>query len=294
MIPQRSILGGDHVEQQNFFRNNKTTNVSEGPNMFMRLGGYPVAANDATHPCKPLPWIGAQPVNHCETLVSQRQNLHTRSSSGDHYYIHNQENWGGRDMEYNFRGNPHLKSAFRNHLAPTQLRRDNFEVPSLCTMTSPVSNLESNGLHSLAEVGTRPMQFLGPFPGSLERKTSSTQRAPNGDKLNTQSIQDLIRALQTGGSRSKMEAAITVRSLAASHNLHQAALIAAGGICPLVELLSYEAGETHWPAEMREKATITVRAEAALALASLSVSNDDNKGAIGAAGAIPLLCDLIQ
>jgi hypothetical protein len=45
---------------------------------------------------------------------------------------------------------------------------------------------------------------------------------------------------------------------------------------------------------MREKAMITVRAEAALALASLSVSNDDNKSAIGAAGAIPLLCDLIQ
>nr|PNR33002.1 hypothetical protein PHYPA_024945 [Physcomitrium patens] len=62
---------------------------------------------------------------------------------------------------------------------------------------------------------------------------------------------------------------------------------------PLVDLLKYKAEESHWPLELREKTSITVQAEAALAIASLCANNDNMKDVIGAAGAIPLLCDLI-
>ncbi|KAJ7536118.1 hypothetical protein O6H91_12G056900 [Diphasiastrum complanatum] len=107
-------------------------------------------------------------------------------------------------------------------------------------------------------------------------------------------MENLIRALQTGSSRSKMEAAIAVRSLATSESIYQVAFVSCGGIQPLIELLTYEAGELHWPCDMQLKATITVRAEAALALASLAVSKDEFREAIGAAGAIPFLCNLLH
>ncbi|KAG0599324.1 hypothetical protein M758_12G143400, partial [Ceratodon purpureus] len=148
-------------------------------------------------------------------------------------------------------------------------------------------NMSSNALHALVEDSAKDLQSHGSnLSGLFENK--------NKDKNIPQDIQGLIYALQTGGSRCKMEAAITVRSLATSHHILQLALIEAGAICPLVNLLKYKAEEGHWPPELREKATITIRAEAALALASLSVSNDDNKDVIGAAGAIPLLCELIH
>jgi hypothetical protein len=147
-------------------------------------------------------------------------------------------------------------------------------------------NINSNALHTLIKNDTKDLQCNGPNLNDLFENKDK-------DKYIPQDIQELIYALQTGSSRCKMEAAITVRSLATSHHILQLALIEARGIGPLVNLLKYKAEEAHWPIELREKATITIRAEAALALASLSVNNDDNKDIIGEAGAIPLLCELI-
>ncbi|KAL2623311.1 hypothetical protein R1flu_003516 [Riccia fluitans] len=205
------------------------------------------------------------------------------------------DSWHGDGREWSFRENPHVKQPFLRSTLPAP--GDGIRSLSssfLMSLNSQPANAGANRMHSRADCGIKALQFLGSFSGSLEGRMSSVQESAETDKTLSQYTQELIRALQMGGSRTKMEAAIAVRSLAASHNVHQFALIAAGGLRPLVDLLSYEADETHWPPEMKQKATITVRAEAALALASLSVSNDENKGAIGAAGAIPRLCDLIQ
>lgn len=162
-------------------------------------------------------------------------------------------------------------------------------VPPYYQYSIPLSefNINSNALQTLGENDAKNFLCNGQSFGELFESKYKDKHIP-------QDIQELIYVLRSGGSRCKMEAAITVRSLATSHHILQLALIEAGGIGPLVNLLKYKAEEAHWPIELREKATITVRAEAALALASLSVSNDDNKDVIGAAGAIPLLCELIQ
>lgn len=237
--------------------------IESAASMFLRSGGMAVATADTG------PWSYA--AQHCSSCDLGTAEL--LSAQG--------KCWTVEGAEKRFRGNGNGKSAFRANLQPQGQREevngDEFLAAAAamrglnCGYLVP-SHAAENGVGG-SGVGQKPAEV---------------------DAMKSYTIQDLIKALQMGRSRSKMEAAITVRSLAASSNAHQAAFIAAGGIRPLVELLIYEAGETHWPPEMREKATITVRAEAALALASLSVSNDDNKGAIGAAGAIPLLCSLIQ
>jgi len=145
----------------------------------------------------------------------------------------------------------------------------------------------SNAVQSLIENDATKLPFNVSNLSELFESNDKEKHTPQG-------VQELIYALQIGGSRCKMEAAISLRSLATSHHILQSIFIELGGIGPLVNLLKYTAEEAHWPMELRAKATITVRAEAALALASLSVNNDFNKDAIGAAGAIPLLCELIQ
>jgi len=145
----------------------------------------------------------------------------------------------------------------------------------------------SNALQSLNENDATKLPFNISNLNELSKSSDKEKHTP-------QDVQELIYALQVGGSRCKMEAAISIRSLATSHHILQSIFIELGGIGPLVDLLKYIAEEVHWPPELRAKATITVRAEAALALASLSVNNDFNKDAIGAAGAIPLLCELIR
>lgn len=160
-------------------------------------------------------------------------------------------------------------------------------VPPYYTVPFNEFNTSSNALHSLSENGTKKLHFNVPNLCELFEGNDKENHIP-------QDIQELIYTLQIGGSRCKMEAAITIRSLATLHHNLRSIFIEAGGIGPLVDLLKYLSEEAHWPVELRAKATITVRAEAALALASLSVSNDYNKDVIGAAGAIPLLCELIQ
>ena len=192
-----------------------------------------------------------------------------------------------------FRGHSREPSYIEKSVNTLQrnYHRDNDQinciVPPYYNVPLTEFNINSNDLHKLVENDTKDLQCTGSNLNELFESKEKNKHIP-------QNIPELIYALQIGGSRCKMEAAITVRSLATSHHILQLALIEAGSIGPLVNLLKHKAEEAHWPMELREKATITVRAEAALALASLSVSSDDNKDIIGAAGAIPLLCELIQ
>ncbi|KAL3690803.1 hypothetical protein R1sor_004454 [Riccia sorocarpa] len=224
----------------------------------------------------------------CDYGIQEEHNVPNLPSCSDSCH--------GDGRDWSFRGNARVKQQpfLRNTLLPVVDTARSSSSSFLTSLNAQPSDAGTNGMPSGPDCGMKALQFLGSFSGNIECRMSSVQPNAEPDKTWSQYTQELIRALQIGGSRTKMEAAIAVRSLASSHNVHQVPLIAAGGLRPLVDLLSYEAGETHWPPEMKEKATITVRAEAALALASLSVSNDENKAAIGSAGAIPRLCDLIQ
>jgi len=181
--------------------------------------------------------------------------------------------------------NTSLNTSQKNHFKGNN--QMNYISPHYYNVPFNEIHTSSNVLQSLIENDITNLPFNMPNLTELFEENDKKEHTP-------QDIQELIYALQMGGSRCKMEAAIAIRSLVTSHHILQSVFIEIGVIGPLVDLLKYIAEEAYWPTELRAKATITVRAEAALALGSLCVNNDYNKDAIGATGAIPLLCELIQ
>ncbi len=143
-------------------------------------------------------------------------------------------------MECNLHGKPNLRSAFASNTLPAHVHERMFV--SLIWHFSSVLRYSDCILptwepmectHWWKEDQKLCISGINFKTVHLDWRHPSIQRVPELKSKTGINIHDLICALQTGGIATKWKWQIAVRSLAASHSLHQVALIAAGCICPL-------------------------------------------------------------